>query len=210
MMSRSSDGRFCNHNEPVKLTDNTLRARWLEGEVLRMKRLGFSYEAIAQQITKVGRGEEAPLTPLPESIRFPPDYTITSMGCHKALRRALKRAPRLDVEELRQIDTERCEDMYLSLSPSIRKGDPQAVRAGVQVLSLKAAINNYKSADAELKVSPGPGWSSLLGKDETVSLLKEAMALLIQHGIQTEEMTRAVGLELPAIEIAATKVDKAD
>jgi hypothetical protein len=210
MLSRSSDGRFRNHNEPLKLTDNTLRARWLEGEVLRMKRLGFSYEAIAQQITKVGRGEEAPLTPLPEGVGFPPDYKITPMGCHKALSRALKRAPRLEIEELRQIDTERCEDMYLSLSPSIRKGDPQAVRAGVQVLSLKAAINNYKTAEAELKISPGAGWSSVLDKGETVSLFKEAMTLLIQHGIQTDEITLAAGLEPPAREVEATKVDKAD
>jgi hypothetical protein len=43
-------------NQPVALTEHTLRARWLEGEVLRMKRLGFSYEVIAQQITEVGRG----------------------------------------------------------------------------------------------------------------------------------------------------------
>ncbi len=49
--SRNSDGRFRNHNQPAALTERTLRARWLQGEVLRMKRLGFSYEVIAQQIT---------------------------------------------------------------------------------------------------------------------------------------------------------------
>jgi hypothetical protein len=46
--SRNPDGRFRNHNQPAALTEHTLRARWLEGEVLRMKRLGFSYEVIAQ------------------------------------------------------------------------------------------------------------------------------------------------------------------
>jgi hypothetical protein len=46
--------------------------------------------------------------------------------------------------------------MYLSLTPSLRQGDPQAVRAAVQVLALKAGINGYKSSEMEVKVSPGP------------------------------------------------------
>src|SRR5580704_4922717 len=97
-----------------------LRSRWLEGEVLRLKRLGFSYEAIAQQITEVGRGQRASLTALPEDVTFSPDYEITAMGCQKALKRAQKRAPTPDADEIRRLDTDRCEDMYLSLTPSIR------------------------------------------------------------------------------------------
>ena len=67
MSTRNPDGRFRNHNNPLVLSAEMLRSRWLEGEVLRLKRLGFSYEAIAQQITEVGRGQKAPLTPLPDS-----------------------------------------------------------------------------------------------------------------------------------------------
>ena len=210
MKSRNPDGRFRNHNQPVALTEHTLRARWLEGEVLRMKRLGFSYEVIAQQITEVGRGLKAPLSPLPENVGFPPDYKITAMGCHKALSRALKRSPRLEADELRQVDTDRCEELYLRLSPGIRQGDHLAVRAAVQVLSLKASINGYKSSDMELKISQGPGWSSVLSKDQTVALFKEAVALLIEGGIKMDEMTRVAGLEAPAIEVEATKVEGAD
>jgi hypothetical protein len=33
MKFRNPDGRFRNHNQPVALTEHTLRARWLEGEV---------------------------------------------------------------------------------------------------------------------------------------------------------------------------------
>ena len=91
MSARNPDGRFRNYNKPLALSAEMLRSRWLEGEVLRLKRLGFSYEAIAQQITEVGRRQKAPLTPLPEDVSFPPDYKITAMGCHKALSRALKR-----------------------------------------------------------------------------------------------------------------------
>jgi hypothetical protein len=207
MKSRNPDGRFRNHNQPAVLADHTLRARWLEGEVLRLRRLAFSFEDIAQQVTEVGRGQRAPLTPLPEDPSFPPNYSITPMGCHRALSRALKRTPRLEADELRRLDTDRCEDMYLSLSPAIRRGDPQSVRAAVQVLALKAAINGYKSSEMELKVSPGAGWSSVLSRDQTVDLFKEAMALLIDRGIRIEEMKRAAGLEPPAIEVKATKIE---
>ena len=50
-----------------------LRSRWLEGEVLRLKRNGFSYEAIAQRLTEVGRRQMTPITPIPDGVDFPPD-----------------------------------------------------------------------------------------------------------------------------------------
>ena len=81
------------------------------------------------------------------------------------------------------------------------------MRAAVQVLALKAGINGYKSSEMEVRVAPGPGWSSTLSKDQTVSLFQEAMTLLIQGGIKIEEMTRVVGLEAPAIEVKATQSD---
>jgi hypothetical protein len=112
-----------------------LRAQWVESEAMRLKRNGFSYEAIAEQVTQVGRGQKAPVTPLPEGADFPPDYRITAMGCHKATRRALRRAPTQEASEMRRFDTDRCEDMYLFLTPGIRQGDPQSVRAAVNVCS---------------------------------------------------------------------------
>ena len=39
---------------------------------------------------------------------------------------------------MRRLDTDRCEDMFPSLTPSTRQGDPQAVRTAVQVLAFKA------------------------------------------------------------------------
>src|SRR5271168_5159394 len=130
------------------------------------------------------------------------------MGCHKALSRALKRAPALEADEMRRLDTDRYEDMFLSLTPSIRQGNPQAVRAAVQVLALKAGSNGYKSSEMEIKVSPGPNWSSILNKDQTVNLFKEAMTLLVEHGMKIEEMTRIAGLEAPTIEVEATKTEE--
>ena len=208
MPTRNSDGRFRNHNKPTVVSADTLRAQWVEMEAMRLKRNAFSYEAIAERITQVGRGQKEPVTPLPEGIRFPPDYQITAMGCHKAVRRALRRAPTLEADEMRCFDTDRCEEMYLFLTPGIRQGDPQSVRAAVSVLAHKAAINGYKSAEIEVRVAPGPSWSSVLPKEQSVALFKEAMTLLLQHGLRVEELAEAAGLEARSIEVSATKVDE--
>jgi flavin-dependent dehydrogenase len=116
MPKRNSDGRFRNHNQPTVVSADTLRAQWVESEATRLKGTGFSYEAIAQQITQVGRGQKVAVTSLPEGVEFPAEYKITAMGCHKAVRRALRRAPTLEAEEMRRFDTDRCEEMYLFLT----------------------------------------------------------------------------------------------
>jgi hypothetical protein len=204
---RNSDGRFRNHNKPTVISVDTLRAQWVETEAMRLKRNGFSFAAIAEQITQVGRGPKVSVTPLPEGISFPPDYKITAMGCHKAVRRALRRTPTLEADELRHFDTDRCEEMYLFLTPGIRQGDPQSVKAAVSVLAHKASINGYKSAETEVRVAPGPGWSSVLPKDQSLALFQEAMTLLLQHGPKVEELAEVAGLEAPSVEVTARKLD---
>jgi hypothetical protein len=205
-VARDSNGRFRNHNRATVVSAATLRARWVETEALRLKRNGFSYEAIAEQITQVGRGQKAPVTPLPDGIRFAPDYKITAMGCHKAVEKGLRKAPILEANEMRRMDTDRCEDLYLHLTPGIRQGDPQSVKAAVNVLAHKAAINGYKSAEVEVRVAPGPSWPSVLPQEQAVGLFKEAMTLLLQHGLKVEELAQVAGLEAESIEVTATKV----
>jgi hypothetical protein len=108
-----------------------------------------------------------PHSPLSAGVRFQ-QVSITAMGCHKDFRRALRGSPALEVNEMRRIDTNRCEEMYRSLTPLIQEGDPQAIKAAMQVLALKAGINGYKSSEMEVSVSPGPNWSSVLSKDQTL------------------------------------------
>ncbi len=39
-----------------------------------------------------------------------------------------------------------------------------------------------------------------------MALFKEAMTLLLQHGLRVQELAEAAGLEAPSIEVSATKV----
>jgi hypothetical protein len=103
------------------------RARWVEAEVVHLKRMGLSFDAIAEQITRVGRGQAQPITPTPDGLGFPPHYQISRQACHKACRKAIAREPALEVEELRKIDHARSEEMFMNLQPAIRKGSARAI-----------------------------------------------------------------------------------
>jgi hypothetical protein len=80
------------------------RARWVEAEVIHLKRMGLSFDAIAEQISRVGRGQAQPITPIPDGLSFPPNYQISRQACHKAFRKALVREPALQVEEMRKLE----------------------------------------------------------------------------------------------------------
>ena len=139
MPHRNYDGTF-RGKRPKKATDRHLLALWVETEVVRLKRFGMDFPRIAERLTLIGRGRTKPITELPPELCFPPDYKISKQACHKAYRNALRREPALVVEEHRQLDTERCEEMILALQPGLRRGDPRSVEAGVKVLSHKAKL----------------------------------------------------------------------
>jgi hypothetical protein len=125
------------------VTEAVRRARWVEAEAVHLKRMGLSFDAIAEQISRVGRGQAQPITPIPEGLSFPPDYQISRQACHKACRKAIAREPSLEVEELRKIDHARSEDMLMNLQPAIRKGNARAIETGIKVLDHQAKINGY-------------------------------------------------------------------
>jgi hypothetical protein len=120
-----------------------LRARWIEAETIRLKQMGLSFDAIAEQITRVGLGQATSLVAMPAGVTFPPDYTITKQACHKAFRKALVREPALELEEMRKLDNARSEEMYMNLQPGIRKGSARSVEVGIKVLDHTAKINGY-------------------------------------------------------------------
>jgi hypothetical protein len=142
-MKRQPDGTFRNARQAIALSPAIIRARWIEAEAIQLKRMGLSFDSIAQQITRVGRKQAQPIVELPEGVTFPADYAITKQACHKAFRKAIAREPSIVAEEFRKLDTARCEDMFLNLQPGIRKGNPRSVDAGVKVLRHTAQINGY-------------------------------------------------------------------
>jgi hypothetical protein len=142
---RHSDGTIRRPNQPKKLTNRSLIARWVEAETLHLKRLGMGYQEIADHIVAVAHGERRAMVPIPQDIKFPSEYRISMQAAHRAFRRAIVRQPNAEAAELRKLDSERLDDMFLSLQSGIRKGDARSIEVGVRVLAHKAEINGYKA-----------------------------------------------------------------
>lgn len=153
---RNSDGTLRHANQPRLLTNRSIVARWIEAETLHLKRLGMSYGTIADHIVKVAHGHQQAMVPIPEDAQFTNDYSISAQAVHKAFRRGIAGLPNTEAEAYRKLDTERCEDMYLSLQPGIRKGDPRSVEVGVKVLIHKAELNGY-AAPARVEMTGKEG-----------------------------------------------------
>jgi hypothetical protein len=142
-MKRNPDGTFRNARHAVVVSDRTIRARWVSAEILQCKRTGLSMAAIAVHLARVGQAYEKPLSPLPEAVAFPPNYSISESAVFKAYHKAMDRQPAANAEILRKEDTIRCEDMYFHLQRGIGTGDPRSIDAGVRVLAHKAKLNGY-------------------------------------------------------------------
>jgi hypothetical protein len=140
-MKRQPDGTWRGPRQPVVMSQALLKARWVEAETIHLKRMGLSFDAIAEQITRVGRGQAQPIVALSEGLKFPPDYAISRQAVHKAFRRAIGREPALAVDELRKLDQARSEEMFMNLQPAIRKGSPRAIEVGIKLLDHTARIS---------------------------------------------------------------------
>jgi hypothetical protein len=146
MRKRQPNGTWRGTRQAVVMSETILRARWVEAETIHLKRIGLSFDAIADQITRIGKRQAQPIVAIPERVTFPPDFQISRQACHKAFRKAIAREPSLVAEEFRKLDSARCEEMFLNLQPGIRKGNPRSVEAGVKVLRHAAQINGYGAA----------------------------------------------------------------
>jgi hypothetical protein len=144
---RSSDGTMRRANRPKVMTNRSIIARWVEAETLHLKRLGMGYQAIADHIVEVAQGRRKAMAPVPQEAEFPVAYRISLQAVHRAFKRAIVRLPNAEATELRKLDSERLEEMFLSLQAGIRQGDPRSIEVGVRVLMHKAELNGYKAAE---------------------------------------------------------------
>jgi hypothetical protein len=142
-MKRQPDGTFRSARQPVVVSQAVFRGRWVQAEAIRLKIMGFTFDEISEQISRVGRGQAQAIVTIPEGVTFPPDYSISRQACHKAFTKAIAKLPTLNVEELRKVDNARSEEMFLNLQPGIRKGNPRAIEIGIRVLDHAAKINGY-------------------------------------------------------------------
>jgi len=207
MMKRQPNGTWRSTRQAVVVSAEILRARWVEAETIRLKCMGLPFEEIAERISRVGRGQAQAMVAIPDGVTFPLDYKITRQACHKAFKKAIAREPALELAELRKLDTMRCEEMFMNLQPSVRKGDARAVEVSVKVLDHKAKINNYgpygrrPETAVQTNVSGEPPKSQAELKYEAAmyfDLFRAGVQVLVDLGVPLPELRR------PSVETTAT------
>lgn len=93
-MRRQPEGTWRGTHRPIAVSSSVLRARWVEAETLHLKRIGLTFDAIAEQITRIGRGLAQAIRGVPDGVVFPSEFQISRQACHKAFRKAIARARR--------------------------------------------------------------------------------------------------------------------
>jgi hypothetical protein len=206
---RHSDGKFRGSHQPSEVSARTIRARFVEAEALKLKSLGVTtFHAIAQQITKIGRGEAQAVVEFPPGIDFPPGYSISAVACWRACQKALARGPRLRVQEMRDIDSDRLEEGILAVQKAIKQGDLAALQTLSRLITTRARLNGYL-APQKLEVSGKSGGplevkrtddadvSQMLGRltrDEQVEFMRlfnKAKGILVEPIGTTDEGSEA-------------------
>src|SRR5713226_1737743 len=102
---RNSDGTIRQTNKPRLLTSRSIIARWVEAETLHLKRLGMSYQLIADHIVGVAHGQQQAMVPIPEHAPFSDEYIISTQAVHRAFQRGIARLPNTEAEAYRKLDS---------------------------------------------------------------------------------------------------------
>ena len=164
--AREVDGRYARLRKPRKPpTARFLIAQWVKAQVVRLQAKGMTFERIAAELTAAGNGRGTTITDDRSASangigrpQFWPGYSITAMGCHKAWKAALSSQVSLTVDELRSVDNQRLEQLFMAAYPGVLRGDPQAINTALRVLHHKARLNGYLAPErVEHKVDGSSG-----------------------------------------------------
>jgi hypothetical protein len=205
MPARNSDGTIRNARSPKKLTERSVRARWVEAEVLRLKRFGLSFSAAAEQITAVGRGKAQAMVAIPPGLIFPKNYHLGHSAAQLAYQVAVNREPSLEVAELRRLDNDRTEDYLVALQPEIRKGSARSIDTAVRIHEHKAKINGYLAPETlEVKAVGAAEFSAEEFNRMRARLTHEEWAVFF--GLWNKATGR-VPVERLVIEVQATRLE---
>jgi hypothetical protein len=70
-----------------------------------------------------------------EGVVFPRNFTYSREAVRKRVHEILKGVDKHELREWRKVVNERCEESWMSLYPSIIKGDTDAINSGMRVIA---------------------------------------------------------------------------
>jgi hypothetical protein len=181
MPHRNEDGTFRNHHKVKTASGRTIRARWVEAEILRLKDEHMKTEAIAHHIILVGRGERQPMVPFPPGITFPPNFSFTHQAVSKAYNRAVDRIPVIEAQRLIKQTDRDLEHQLSCMAAGVRNGDPAAVNASTHIHELRLKAHGVSKGGTNIQVNTDvrtyPG-EKPKGKKEILDVFQQAARIM--------------------------------
>ena len=185
MPHRNEDGTFRNHHKVKTASGKTIRARWIEAEILRLKDEHLKLEAIANHITLVGRGERQPIVPFPAGITFLPNFSFTHQAVSKAYNRAVDRIPAIQALRLLKQTDRDLEHQLSCLAPGVRNGDPAAANASTHIHEVRLKAHGVLRGGTNIQVNTDvktyPGEKPEHSKKEVLDVFQQAARIMHQR-----------------------------
>ena len=211
MPHRNEDGTFRNHHKTKIPSAKTIRARWIEAEILRLKDEHLKDEAIANHLTLVGRGQRQPLVPFPSGITFPPNFSITHQAVSKAHNRAVDRIPLIEVQRLLKQTDRDLENTLTCLAPGVRNGDPRAANASTRVHELRLRLHGGLRGGANIQVNTEVKTYPAQRREfngEMITLFQKTLVIMRDLGWDMSLPSDQTPVEREPIETTASKVEE--
>jgi len=189
MPARHSHGTSRPSRKPKLLNAESIRARWVRAQIVRLKSSGMSFDEIAETITAIGRGELRPRNLIPDGVTFEPDYRISKRSCHQAYKLALAELEPFNIEDIRTTLNSRVDGLLLKLNLLLHRkevqGDPELVIKLIgeirKTIQLIAEINGVMrpdsgktAGDTERRLGISEKTIELLYARLTIGVVKEA------------------------------------
>lgn len=153
-----------------KVRGESLQIVERRNRVIRLRRAGATYEQISMALA---RDPDDPIT-------------ITANGCARIVRNYLERCRTEDaesLEEIRQMENERLDEMLSGVWSKAKKGDTRAIKTVLGIMDRRAKLNGLDAAQRHEHVGVNLQLHQVADPDEVARLEEAFVSSFSQRGI---------------------------
>lgn len=173
-----------------KITPARRRRMFIDGYIFSGVRAGISQAQMARQIEGIAGGDPEALKTVPpkalEGVVFPQNFTYSREAVRKRVHEILKGVDKRELSEWRKVVNERCEESWMSLYPSIIRGDTDAINSGMRLIATQGRALGFWVDRAEVTQKlEVPGESALTREHKPPHALRAHLQRARNARIQT-------------------------
>jgi hypothetical protein len=116
-------------------------ARWVEVNVIRLRRVGLSFQKIPELLIAAGRGgDRADMKMPPAGLQLPMDHSITAMGVFQAYAKVMNGAPSPKATQWDKEQVERCDIVWRKMQPNLNNDRASAAMEALKAIEVASKL----------------------------------------------------------------------